>query len=70
MDLTVGPCYRCKRAAGKRRALYYRPRGGPSALFAGRFGRACFYMEARALAAAGAQPEYEDARVITLRGQR
>jgi len=63
-------CDRCRRPAARRRALYGRARGAQAAILAGRFGRQCFYAVAAELAAAGAQPEYETARVIYLRGRK
>lgn len=61
-------CDRCKRPA-KRRALYYRASRGAPAILAGRYGKACFYRVAAALADTGHQVEHEDAAVIILRGR-
>lgn len=66
----VPECDRCRRPAARRRALYARARGAQAAILAGRFGRQCFYAVAAELAWSGAQPEYEDARVIYLRGSK
>lgn len=66
--MTKVPCDRCGRPARVRR-LYYRPPGGPAAIYAGAFGRACFYIAAHAIADVGGYPEREDARLILLRGR-
>lgn len=63
-------CDRCRRPAAHRRTLYGRARGSESAILAGRFGRKCFYAVAAEIAAAGAQPEHEDATIIYLRGHK
>lgn len=62
------PCGRCKRP-GKLRALYARSDGGVAYLV-GYLGPFCLYVVAREVSRSGYRPEYEDARVIVLRGGR
>lgn len=70
MTAGLSECDRCRRPARRARRLYARARGAQAAILAGRFGRQCFYAVAAELAAAGAQPEYENARIIYLRGHK
>jgi hypothetical protein len=62
------PCDSCQRPA-RRLTLYARDRSGVAVLV-GRFGPACFYQQAHAVAAQGLQPEHYTNKPIYLRGLR